>query len=77
MARTMDKHDSHAERAEDGDIEQDVGKIFGGRDNAIDGDHKDTLTKAGDILQDFSQVGNIHGMADGVTGTPRSAIQKT
>jgi len=59
-AGSMNHDGFDAERAQDGEIDEDVGEILGGGDAAIDGDHKDPLPEAGHVLQNFSKIGDVH-----------------
>jgi hypothetical protein len=68
----MDEDDLDAEGAQDRDIEQEVWKIFGSRDLAIDGNHEDALAEERDILKDFAEVGDFHG---GGTAFSRWAVR--
>jgi hypothetical protein len=61
----MDENDANVERAQDGDVEQDVGKIFA-RDNfAVDADDENLFAKARNVLQDAPQVGQFHNVTSG------------
>jgi hypothetical protein len=54
------KDNPHAQRAQYGEVEQDIGEIVGSRHRTIDRDHEDPLPETGDVLKDFSKVGNVH-----------------
>jgi hypothetical protein len=48
------------ERAQHGDIQEDVGKILAGHDLAINADDEDLLAESRYVLQDFPQIGQFH-----------------
>ena len=59
MACTMNEYHSHAQGAQDGNIEENVGEILRGGHASIHRNHEDTLPEAGNILEDFSEIGNV------------------
>ena len=56
----VDEDDLDAEGAEDGEVEEDIGKIGGADDFSIDGDDEDFVAEARDILEDAAEVRNFH-----------------
>ena len=52
--------DADIERAQDRDIQEDVGKIFVSDNAAIDADDKNLFAELRDVLQDAAQVGQFH-----------------
>ena len=58
--RAMHEHDADVQRAQHGDIEQNVGEVFVGDDRAIDADDECLFPKARDVLQDAPQVSGFH-----------------
>ena len=56
----MHQDDSNVQRAQDGDIEEDVGKVFIGDNRAIDADDEGLLAEARDVLQDAPQISRFH-----------------
>jgi len=56
----VDEDDLNAEGAEDGEVEEDIGKIGGADDFSIDGDDEDFVAEARDILEDAAEVRNFH-----------------
>lgn len=66
VARAVDEDDFDAERAQHREVEQEVWKILGGRDLAVDRDHEDALAEERDILEDFAQVGDFHSSGVGI-----------
>ena len=73
---TRPVHEDHpdAQRAKHGEIEQDVGEILGGGHRSIDGNHEDPLPEAGDVLENFAEIGDVHKYSDGVSVTSGGAI---
>ena len=61
MPRPVDENHLDVERAQDGQIEQHVGKIFRVDDPAVDRDDKRALAEPGDILEDAAEIGDVHG----------------
>ena len=53
MARTVDKHDPDAQRAQHGEIEQNVGKVGRSGNLPVDRHHEDLFAEPRDVLQDF------------------------
>lgn len=60
MACAMHQDDFDAQRTEHGKIQKDVRKILRVHDLAIHRNHKDALPEEGHILQNFTQVGDVH-----------------
>ena len=56
----VDERDADVQRAEDGDVEQDIGEVFVGDDGAVDADDEDFFAKARDVLEDAAQVSRFH-----------------
>ena len=68
---TVDQGDADVERAQHGEVEQDVGKILAGDDPAIHADDENLFAEARYVLQDFPQIGRFHksGVKVPVQGT--------
>jgi hypothetical protein len=60
--RAVDEHHADVQRAQDGDVEQQVGEVFVGDDRAIEREHEDFFAEARNVLQDAPQVGGFHGV---------------
>ena len=56
----VDERDPDVQRAEDGDIEQDVGEVFVGDDRAVEAEDENPFAKTRDVLEDAAQVGRFH-----------------
>ena len=61
----VDDDDADVQRAQDSDVEQEVGEVLVGDDRAIHGDDEGLLAEARDVLEDAPKVGGFHfGCAD-------------
>ena len=60
VACAMHQDDFDTQGAEHGEIQQDVRKILRIHDLAIHRNHENTLPEKGDVLQNFTQVGDVH-----------------
>ncbi len=56
----VDEHDADVQRAQHGDVHQDVGEVLVGDDRAVHVDDERLLAELGDVLQDAPQVGQFH-----------------
>src|SRR6185437_8589100 len=56
----VDEHDANVQRAEHGDIQEDIAEIFIGNDGAIDFNDEGFLPELGDVLQNAAQVCQFH-----------------
>src|SRR5262245_45602265 len=56
----VNEDDSYVERAQDGDVQQDIGKILAGNDGAIHAQEKSLFPKLRYVLKDAPQVGEFH-----------------
>ena len=56
----VDEHDADAQRAQHGDVHQDVGEVLVGDDRAVHVDDERLLAELGDVLEDAPQVGQFH-----------------
>ena len=65
-ARAMDEDDLDGKRAQDRDIQQDVGEIVRGDDIAVDRDHENLLPKPWDVLEDAAEIGDFHRGSGGL-----------
>ena len=61
VACAMHQDDFDTQGAEHGEIQEDVRKILRVRHLAIHRNHENTLPEEGHILQNFTQVGDVHG----------------
>ncbi len=52
--------DANVQRAQHGDIEQDVGKVFLRDDGAIEAEHENLFAEARDVLQDAAEISWFH-----------------
>ena len=59
-AGPVDQNHPHAQRAKDREVEEDIREIFRCGDRTVHGDHEDPLLEAGDVLEDFAEVGDVH-----------------
>ena len=59
-ACAMHQDDFDTQGAEHGEIQQDVRKILRFHDLTIHRNHENTLPEKGDVLQNFTQVGDVH-----------------
>ena len=57
LADAVDHHDLDAERAQDGDVGDQVGEVVVGDDAAIERDDEDLALETRDVLEDAPQVG--------------------
>ena len=55
----VDHDDLDAQAAEHGEVDQDVGEVFVGDDDAVERDDKGLALKPGDVFQDAAQVGRF------------------
>ena len=55
-------HENHldAQRTQDGQVEQNVGKIVRSGNLPVEGNNEHTLPETGNVLEDFTQVGDVH-----------------
>jgi hypothetical protein len=60
IAGPVDQDHFHAQGTKHGEVEEDVRKVLGAHHLAIHGNHKNTLPEERHILQNFTQVGNVH-----------------
>ena len=56
----MDDDDADVQRAQDGDVEEEVGKVLVGDNRAVDGEDEHFFAEARDVLEDAPQVGRFH-----------------
>jgi hypothetical protein len=56
MTDAVHEHDLDAERAQHGDVDEEVAEILVGDDGAIDRDDENLPVKTGDVLQDAAEV---------------------
>ena len=59
-ARSMHENDLDAQRAQDRQVEQNVGKIVRSGNFPVEGNNEHALPETGNVLEDFTQVGNVH-----------------
>ena len=59
VADAVDEDDLDAEAAEHGEVDQDVGEVLVGDDDAVQRDDKGLALKPGDVFQDAAQVGRF------------------
>ena len=70
----VDQDNPDAQRAQYGEVEQDVREVLRSHNGAVDRNHEDPLPEAGYILEDFSKIGNVHGRVNGEVSPPDGAI---
>ena len=56
----VDEHDADVQRAQHGDVHQDVGEVLVGDDGAVHADDERLLAELRDVLQDAPQVSQFH-----------------
>ena len=61
VARAVDDDDADVERAEDREVQQDVGEVVRVDDLAVERDDEGTVAETRDVLEDAAEVGNLHG----------------
>ncbi len=66
VARAVHDDDLDAQRAEDGEVEQDVREVRRGGDFAVHGNDEYALAKTRHVLQDFPEIRDVHNV--GVCG---------
>ena len=56
----VNDHHANVERAQDGDIEENVGEVFVGNDPTVDREDEGLLPKAWDVLKDAPEISQFH-----------------
>ncbi len=56
----MHEDDLHAQRTQDCQIEENVGKVIRSSHLPIKGNDKDALPEPGNVLEDLAEVGDVH-----------------
>ena len=56
----MDEGDANVERAQDGDVEEDIGEVLVGDNGAVDADDERLFAKTRDVLKYAAQVSRFH-----------------
>jgi hypothetical protein len=58
--RAVNQHHADVQRAQHGDVEQDVGEVLVGDDGAVEREDEGLFAEARNVLQDAPQVGWFH-----------------
>ena len=58
----MHDYDPHVQRAQHRDIQKDVGKIFRGKNVAVNREHEKFIAKVRDVLEDAAELRKSHVM---------------
>lgn len=56
----VDQHNTDVQRAQDGDVEQEIGEDIVGDDDAVDGNDERPFPEAGDVAEDSAQIDWFH-----------------
>lgn len=56
----MADDDANVQRAKDGNIEEDIGKVIVGDDRAVEADDENFFTKTRDVLKDAAKISWFH-----------------
>ena len=56
----MHEHEPDVQRAQHGEVDEQVGKVVVGNDGAIEGDDEGLFAEARDVGKNAAEIGNFH-----------------
>jgi len=71
------EHDLHTQRTQDGQIQENVGKVIRSSYLPIEGNDEHALPETGNVLEDLAQVGDVHFNAESCRDSNLGCTLKT